>query len=477
MRDLFPGYFHREPAGAIWKECIFSFDANFLLDFYRSTPQLQSTLSGILGTISDRSWLTHQAALEYYRNRETVIGESSESYDRVSSLVKEAAKNIENGLKQYQKHTAIEVEKITAIVKKASAEVEKLLQELKGKHPNHSKRDEIEEKLAKLFDGKVGPPYAPEVLRTVFQKAAQRFAERVPPGYKDENQKDGNRRFGDVVLWFQLLDIARERKRPLIFVTADAKEDWWTKDGRPRPELIHEMFLEAKVPFHAYKPAQFVTHASKFLDLKKEAKSVERAATELREIESQRQSSRETAAAFAHLLKVTEPNPIGSRTVLELLSAVKPDPSISAAFGSLANIAENKTAAAHLAELAKPNAFSLAASVELARLLTPNSILSAQFEEFKKSNEMANATVSSYLEALAKPSRTLLAELEALDKSNAIASATVSSYLQALAKPSALETLNKSTASASPAEPKPPETKAPLPSEGHGSKDRADENK
>jgi hypothetical protein len=51
------------------------------------------------------------------------------------------------------------------------------------------------------------------------------------------------------------------------------------------------MFLEAKVMFHMYKPAQFVTYAGRFLDLKKEAKSVERAATELREIESQRKLS------------------------------------------------------------------------------------------------------------------------------------------------------------------------------------------
>jgi len=374
MRELFPGYFHREPAGAVWKECIFSFDANFLLDFYRSTPQLQATLFSILGTIGDRSWLTHQAALEYYRNRETVIGESSDSYDRVSTLVKEAAKNIENGLKQYQKHTAIEVEKITAIVKKASSDVEKLLQELKSKHPNYSKRDEIEEKLVKLFDGKVGPPYAPEALQIVFQKAAQRFAERVPPGYKDEHQKDGNRRFGDVVLWFQLLDMAKEQKKALIFITADAKEDWWTKEGRPRPELIHEMFLDAKVPFHIYKPAQFVTLASKFLDLKKEAKSVEKAATELKEIESQRQSTRST---LSELLKAAQPSSIGS-SVFDIFHAVKPDTSIAAAFASMADLNKpSSSVAAYLAELATPSAATLMASARLADLITPSPTLLA----------------------------------------------------------------------------------------------------
>jgi PIN like domain len=215
MRALFPGYFNREPKeiAAIWKECIFSFDANFLLDFYRSTPKLQKTLFRILGIVNDRSWLTYQAALEYYRNRETVIRESSDSYDKVSGLVKDAAKNIENGLKQYQKHTAIEVEKIMEIVKKATAEAETLLQELKGKHPDHTKKDEIEEKLSNLFAGKVGAPYSQDVLQAVFQKAAQRFADRIPPGYKDEQEKDGHRRFGDVVLWFSAARFCERKEK------------------------------------------------------------------------------------------------------------------------------------------------------------------------------------------------------------------------------------------------------------------------
>ena len=323
MRALFPGYFPRDPRDFddIWKTCIFSFDANFLLDFYRSTPELQKTLFGILGVVHDRSRLTHQAALEYYRNREKVIRESSDSYDKVSALVRDAAKSIENGLKQYQKHTAIEVGKIIEIVKKASVDVEAVLQDLRGKHPDHIKKDLIEEKLSNLFDGKVSAPYPDKVLQTVIQKAAQRFSDRIPPGYKDEQQTEGPQRFGDAVLWFQLLDIAREQKKPVIFVTADSKEDWWTKEGRPRPELIHEMFLEAKATFHMYRPAQFVTYAGKFLDLKKEARSVEEAATELREIESQRRLAQASlvtnqlvSAALARWAD-TEPNPLASATL------------------------------------------------------------------------------------------------------------------------------------------------------------------
>src|SRR5208337_899092 len=213
-----------------------------------------------------------------------------------------------------------------------------------------------------------------DVLQTVFQKAAQRFIDRIPPGYKDEQQKEGQRRFGDVVLWFQLLDIAKERKKPVIFVTADSKEDWWTKEGRPRPELIHEMFLDAKVTFHMYKPAQFVTYAGKFLDLKKEAKSVEKAATELREIESQRKVSQITfapnplvAAALAHLTE-TKPNPL-TAAIFAGLTDYKPDPSLTA-LAHLAEIKPNPLTAAIFAGLAdyKPDPSLTAALAHLTEI-------------------------------------------------------------------------------------------------------------
>ena len=396
MRALFPGYLNREPEefAAIWDQCIFSFDANFLLDFYRSTPELQKTLFGILKIVTDRSWLTHQAALEYYRNREMVIRESLDSYDKVSALVRDAAKNIENGLKQYQKHTAIEVGRISEIVSKATTDVEALLKELRSKHPNYTKKDVIEEKLAKLFDGKVGAPYSQDLLQTVFQKAAQRYVDRIPPGYKDEQQKEGHRRFGDVVLWFQLLDIAKERKRPVIFVTADSKEDWWTKEGRPRPELIHEMFLDAQVMFHMYKPAQFVTYAGKFLDLKKEAKSFETAATELREIESQRKSSLVASTTFAQLLEAVKPSLAASAAFAQLLDAAKPSP---AAFAQMfETIKPNLAASAAFGQLldAKPN---LAESTGFARMLEalkPNPTESA-FAQMLEAVKESDANIKS----------------------------------------------------------------------------------
>ncbi|MFZ0814306.1 MAG: hypothetical protein WAM78_02240 [Candidatus Sulfotelmatobacter sp.] len=129
-----------------------------------------------------------------------------------------------------------------------------------------------------------------------------------------------------------------------------------------------------------YKPAQFVTHASKFLDLKKEAKSVEKAATELREIESQRQSRQVTAGAVEQMLKTVDPNPMKMRTLADLLGTLNSDPAAAAAL--------------HLSQLTKFNP------------------ISAQLDELTRTNQ----TVTQYLEGLTKPNPFLSAYLESFGK-------------------------------------------------------------
>jgi hypothetical protein len=74
--------------------------------------------------------------------------------------------------------------------------------------------------------------------------------------------------FGDAIIWFQILDYAKSQpqKKPIIFVTDDAKGDWWWiqsgKKWGARPELIAEM-REVGVEFHMYDSSSFMEEAAK----------------------------------------------------------------------------------------------------------------------------------------------------------------------------------------------------------------------
>jgi hypothetical protein len=75
LRELFPGFFppsERERKSA-YKQGVVSLDANALLDLYRFTPHARQEYLGVLEAMSNRIFVTHQAALEFQRNRLNVI--------------------------------------------------------------------------------------------------------------------------------------------------------------------------------------------------------------------------------------------------------------------------------------------------------------------------------------------------------------------------------------------------------------------
>jgi len=71
----------------------------------------------------------------------------------------------------------------------------------------------------------------------------ERFALKIPPGYKDEGGKDDDG-IGDLLIWQTILEIAADQKHSVIFVTGEKKADWWhNSNGRqlyPRYELVDE---------------------------------------------------------------------------------------------------------------------------------------------------------------------------------------------------------------------------------------------
>jgi predicted nucleic acid-binding protein len=83
MKDKFPGYYQM-PKGdfdRMWKEGIFVFDANFLLDLFRYSDETAKSLLNTLNKIKDRIWIPYQSAHEYHENLYGVIEKAAKSYD------------------------------------------------------------------------------------------------------------------------------------------------------------------------------------------------------------------------------------------------------------------------------------------------------------------------------------------------------------------------------------------------------------
>jgi len=88
-----------------------------------------------------------------------------------------------------------------------------------------------------------------------------RYSNEIPPGYQDKNKVDGG--FGDLLIWYTIIEIANKKNKDIIFVSGEEKSDWFYKsEGQilyPRFELICE--FKAKTSnkhFHIIKLSEMV---------------------------------------------------------------------------------------------------------------------------------------------------------------------------------------------------------------------------
>lgn len=271
MKKHFPGYFppNDSEIKSLWDTCIFVVDANILLNMYRYSDATRQEFLRVLESIKARLWLPHRAAEEYFENRLFVIAQQEKAYDETVKTIQ----NLQNDLKNSRQHPFIS----DKLLKRLDGIFDDVAKELIKNKEVHSKRttsDKIQDALKVLFQGNVGEPYPEEDLTSICQEGENRYAKKIPPGYKDDKKAEGDsirvnnhRKFGDLIIWRQLIDKAKEAKKGVVFIIDDKKEDWWTifkgKNIGPRPELIKEFHEKTNKRFYMYQADRFLEFASK----------------------------------------------------------------------------------------------------------------------------------------------------------------------------------------------------------------------
>ena len=280
MKEVFPGYYRpsEEEFAKLWQECFFAFDANLLLNVYRYSAETRDALLSILKGIKDRCWIAYQAALEFHENRLHVIDEQIAAYKRFHNPLSD----FEAALANKRTHPFVAPETLDEL-KKAVLGVQQELDRRRQDYEKLLSADQILEEITALFTGRTGGRF-PEQREAEIRKLGEgRYKSKIPPGFKDEAKGDP-RKFGDLLLWFQIIEEAKKRQGPVVLVTDDSKEDWWwIVNGRtvgPRPELVEEMRREANVRFYIYEPDRFMAYAETFLKQKVKQEAIQ----EVREV-------------------------------------------------------------------------------------------------------------------------------------------------------------------------------------------------
>jgi hypothetical protein len=305
MRKTFESYYPPtdEFFDQLWENALVVLDTNVLLDMYRYSENTRKDFLSLFSRLADRLWLPHQVAFEFSRNRPDVIATQVQMYHKarqlLSSLRDTATKEIEKIL-SFRLHPVLSREEFQSAFDAPLAELEKKIDGYAERHPDFFQQDPILEALLNLFEGKVGKPYNTKRLDEILQAGKDRYAREVPPGYEDARgpgKKEGDAIYGDLILWFQTMDHAKEVKSPgVILLSNDMKEDWWWfSKGRNlgcRPELREEMREESGTLFYMYTSERFLHFAPERIKVDVSEESID----EVRSLEQENREARERQA-------------------------------------------------------------------------------------------------------------------------------------------------------------------------------------
>lgn len=264
MKKTFREYYQysEEEFKKLWDEGIFVFDTNTLLNMYRYRRETVSKYFKVLSELkkNNKLWIPHQVGYEFFENRTSVISDYEKSYDEILTTLNSTKDSID---KKYKNHPFLDWEELKSKIDKGLESVIKDIDKKKKEHPKLLDQDDILDQINNLFDGCVGSCYTEEELSKIKKDGENRYSKKIPPGFKD-SKKDEDKKYGDLILWKQIIEKAKDAKKPIIFISGDVKEDWWfEKDGKrimPLPQLKKEIFDEARVDFHIYTADRFLEY-------------------------------------------------------------------------------------------------------------------------------------------------------------------------------------------------------------------------
>ncbi|MFG7488830.1 PIN-like domain-containing protein [Methylorubrum rhodesianum] len=325
MRDKYPGWYPKSAAeaSALWDNAIFVPDANVLLHCLRHPAGVREELLRLFDALKGSLWIPYQVGLEFHRNRLDVELGAQDAYE---ALIKDQEAVIEKArerLRQLRAHPTISVAKELAALDMFAGDFRGRMIAAQAAHPVEEIADAVA-RLTQLLNGRIGDKWKPEQLAAVKKEGEDRYSKKIPPGYKDA-KKDGGEfdKYGDLIIWKDLIAKAKSDKRPIIFISDDAKEDWWwIHKGRklgPRPELIEEFRAGSDQDFHIYEFGQFLRFAAeRFPEIQAGVDQVEKS---LLDDERARRRQSEVAEAIETRAKVRELEDERDRIVAALSGA------------------------------------------------------------------------------------------------------------------------------------------------------------
>ncbi|MGH2667161.1 PIN domain-containing protein [Flavobacterium sp.] len=227
----------------ILKNAIFVLDTNSLLIPFNTGKENIEEIGKIYQNLisSNKLYIPEHSLKEFAKNRSFRISELFSTIDnQLSTLppIKSFDYPILEGLDAYKK-----LKKTKEEVLKQIKEYKKDLEDLKSGIIDWNWSDPVTTMYQNTFTEKIiiSPAGSEEELIKEYEN---RIEDDIPPGNKDKS-KDNNA-IGDFLIWKSILELGKKKKKDIIFVSNDEKNDWLLKGNQKsistKFELVDEYY-------------------------------------------------------------------------------------------------------------------------------------------------------------------------------------------------------------------------------------------
>lgn len=245
----------------VWKRPMVVLDSSAWLSMDGLNSQYLAEITGVITQFSESIFVPTLVAIEYLANVSRVHDEKFNAQSVELDALRAAITTLEANLDHQSAHslgpivdaaTSHRVLDTLALLKQSCQDEDRLLRKNRA-HSNFNVA------LGALTGGFRLDALSDSILARLNDEGPKRFASNIPPGYHDNNKK-GNiwitpsvsipRKFADLAIWFQILELDLSGSTGLVFVTDDGKSDWWIEgDALPR-RACRELCME----FHESHP-------------------------------------------------------------------------------------------------------------------------------------------------------------------------------------------------------------------------------
>lgn len=229
-------------------------DTNVFMRLYDYSPEFSTFCLECLGKIKQYIMIPYTVKIEYYNNYHTGFKRRKNLMEKFDSkAIEEINKfesKIESCISELNKMQFPDINELKEEIKPRIAEIKNLFadylevhSDLKFVNSYLEENDTVLEFMEDLLEYEhVMESPKLEWIYKVCHDGKSRYKDSIPPGFGDAKNKDGIRKYSDLILWKETLEFALENERDIIFVTDDVKIDWWEK--KDNGSIFHSRLIK-----------------------------------------------------------------------------------------------------------------------------------------------------------------------------------------------------------------------------------------